>query len=33
MLLNSLEYQIPVMANDQIWFVVFCDTGTVESVG
>jgi outer membrane protein assembly complex protein YaeT len=30
MMLNSLEYQIPLMANDKIWFVTFCDTGTVE---
>jgi outer membrane protein assembly complex protein YaeT len=30
MLLNSLEYQIPLMANDRIWLVAFCDTGTVE---
>jgi outer membrane protein assembly complex protein YaeT len=31
MLLNSLEYQIPIMANDKIWLVAFCDSGTVES--
>src|SRR5581483_9280614 len=31
MLLNSLEYQIPVKANDQIYFVGFIDSGTVES--
>jgi outer membrane protein insertion porin family len=31
MLLNSLEYQIPVRANDQIYFVGFCDTGTVAT--
>jgi outer membrane protein assembly complex protein YaeT len=30
MLLNSLEYQIPVMANDHVYFVTFVDTGTVE---
>ncbi len=30
MLLNSLEYQIPVRANDHIYFVTFVDTGTVE---
>jgi outer membrane protein assembly complex protein YaeT len=30
MFLNSLEYQIPVRANDQIYFVGFLDTGTVE---
>ena len=28
--LNSLEYQIPVRANDQLYFVCFLDTGTVE---
>lgn len=31
MFLNSLEYQIPVLANDQLYFVAFVDTGTVES--
>jgi outer membrane protein assembly complex protein YaeT len=31
LLLNSLEYQIPIKANDQIYFVTFIDTGTVES--
>jgi RNA polymerase sigma factor (sigma-70 family) len=31
MLLNSLEYQIPTMANDKVWLVLFCDSGTVES--
>lgn len=31
MWLNSLEYQIPIKANDQIYFVGFLDTGTVES--
>jgi outer membrane protein assembly complex protein YaeT len=30
MWLNSLEYQIPVMANDQLYFVSFIDSGTVE---
>jgi outer membrane protein assembly factor BamA len=29
--LNSLEYQIPVRANDNIYFVVFADSGTVEN--
>jgi outer membrane protein assembly factor BamA len=29
--LNSLEYQIPIKANDQIYFVTFVDSGTVES--
>ena len=28
--LNSLEYQIPVMANDNLYFVGFIDHGTVE---
>jgi outer membrane protein assembly factor BamA len=28
--LNSIEYQIPVRANDQLYFVTFLDTGTVE---
>ncbi|OWK46892.1 outer membrane protein assembly factor BamA [Fimbriiglobus ruber] len=28
--LNTVEYQIPVMANDKLWFVMFCDHGTVE---
>jgi outer membrane protein assembly complex protein YaeT len=31
MLLNSVEYQIPLRANDQIYFVGFVDSGTVES--
>jgi outer membrane protein insertion porin family len=31
MFLNSLEYQIPVRANDQLYLVGFLDTGTVES--
>jgi outer membrane protein insertion porin family len=30
MLLNSLEYQIPVKANDQIYLVGFVDSGTVS---
>ena len=30
MWLNSLEYQIPIKANDAIYFVGFIDTGTVE---
>ncbi len=29
--LNTLEYQIPVLANDQFYMVGFCDSGTVES--
>jgi outer membrane protein assembly complex protein YaeT len=29
--LNSLEYQVPVKANDQIYLVGFVDSGTVES--
>jgi len=28
--LNSLEYQIPILANDHFYFVGFVDTGTVE---
>jgi outer membrane protein assembly factor BamA len=31
MWLNSLEYQVPVRANDQLYFVAFVDSGTVES--
>ncbi|MGH9676123.1 MAG: BamA/TamA family outer membrane protein, partial [Candidatus Acidiferrum sp.] len=31
MFLNSLEYQYPIKANDQIYLVSFIDTGTVES--
>ena len=31
MFLNSIEYQIPVMANDHLYFVAFVDSGTVES--
>jgi outer membrane protein insertion porin family len=30
MLLNSLEYQVPVKANDQIFLVGFVDSGTVS---
>jgi outer membrane protein assembly complex protein YaeT len=29
--LNSLEYQIPILANDQLYAVAFVDSGTVES--
>jgi len=28
--LNSIEYQIPVLANDQFYFVSFLDSGAVE---
>ncbi|MCE9563176.1 MAG: outer membrane protein assembly factor BamA [Planctomycetes bacterium] len=28
--LNTVEYQIPIMANDKFHFVTFCDHGTVE---
>ncbi|MBV9125559.1 MAG: outer membrane protein assembly factor BamA [Planctomycetes bacterium] len=31
MVLNSLEYQLPIKANDQIYLVGFVDSGTVES--
>ncbi len=31
MWINSLEYQLPIRANDQMYMVGFCDTGTVES--
>jgi len=31
MFLNSLEYQIPIRANDQLYWVFFVDSGTVES--
>jgi outer membrane protein insertion porin family len=31
LLLNSLEYQFPVLANDHLYGVVFVDSGTVES--
>lgn len=30
MFMNSIEYQIPIMANDNLYFVTFLDTGTVE---
>jgi outer membrane protein assembly factor BamA len=30
MFLNSLEYQIPIRANDQLYLVAFVDSGTVE---
>lgn len=30
MLLNSIEYQVPIKANDQLYLVGFLDTGTVE---
>jgi outer membrane protein assembly complex protein YaeT len=29
--LNSIEYQIPLKANDNLYFVTFVDSGTVES--
>lgn len=28
--LNTIEYQIPVLANDKFFLVAFCDSGTVE---
>jgi outer membrane protein insertion porin family len=28
--LNSIEYQIPILANDYLWAVAFVDSGTVE---
>jgi outer membrane protein assembly factor BamA len=28
--LNSVEYQLPVLANDMVWLVAFVDSGTVE---
>jgi outer membrane protein assembly complex protein YaeT len=31
MFLNSLEYQIPIRANDALYMVAFVDSGTVES--
>lgn len=31
LLLNSLEYQLPILANDQLYAVAFVDSGTVES--
>jgi outer membrane protein insertion porin family len=30
MFLNSLEYQVPILANDQLYAVAFVDSGTVE---
>jgi outer membrane protein assembly complex protein YaeT len=30
MFLNSVEYQVPVVANDQIYLVAFLDSGTIE---
>ena len=30
MFLNSLEYQVPIRANDQLYAVAFLDSGTVE---
>ena len=29
--LNSVEYQVPILANDQLYVVGFVDSGTVES--
>ena len=29
--LNTIEYQIPILANDNLSFVLFSDSGTVES--
>ena len=29
--LNSIEYQVPIRANDNLYFVTFLDSGTVES--
>ena len=31
MFLNSMEYQVPLKANDQIFMVGFVDSGTVDS--
>jgi outer membrane protein assembly complex protein YaeT len=31
MVLNSVEYQLPILSNDQLYAVGFVDTGTVES--
>jgi outer membrane protein assembly factor BamA len=31
MWLNSVEYQIPILANDNLHFVTFVDSGTVET--
>jgi outer membrane protein assembly factor BamA len=28
--LNTIEYQIPILTNDKLQFVMFCDHGTVE---
>jgi outer membrane protein assembly complex protein YaeT len=28
--INSLEYQIPILANDHLYGVLFCDSGTIE---
>lgn len=28
--LNTLEYQLPVLASDKLWFVTFVDHGTIE---
>ncbi len=28
--LNTLEYQLPLLASDKLWFVTFVDHGTVE---
>ncbi len=30
MFLNSIEYQIPILANDRLYTLAFLDTGTVE---
>lgn len=29
--MNSIEYQVPIRANDNLYFVTFLDSGTVES--
>jgi outer membrane protein insertion porin family len=29
--INSIEYLVPVLANDKVYFAAFCDHGTVES--
>ena len=31
MFLNSIEYQVPVLANDHFYTVAFVDSGTVDS--
>jgi outer membrane protein assembly complex protein YaeT len=31
MFVNTVEYQLPILANDSLWFVAFVDSGTVES--